>query len=81
MSLSNTFDVQPAQDFLKGLIATLNDYDQFQDGSDRPRMVYTTYPTILTLSFSPSDSSAAQRCKNARPIMQSLYLTPAKLRI
>ncbi|KZT44211.1 hypothetical protein SISSUDRAFT_1013307 [Sistotremastrum suecicum HHB10207 ss-3] len=38
MSLANAFDVQPAQDFLKGLIATLADFDQFQDGNYKPKI-------------------------------------------
>jgi hypothetical protein len=35
MSLANTFDVQPSQEFLRAIITTLADFDQFQDGNDK----------------------------------------------
>jgi len=38
MSLSNTFDIQPSQDFLRAIINTLVDFDQFQDGIDKSRI-------------------------------------------
>jgi len=38
MSLSNTFDIQPSQDFLRAIINTLVDFEQFQDGTDKSRI-------------------------------------------
>lgn len=39
MSLSNLFDIQNAQDLLRGLISTLAEYDQSKEDNYKPKMV------------------------------------------
>ena len=39
MSLSNLFDIQTPPDFLKGVLLTLSEFDQFQDENFKPKMV------------------------------------------
>ncbi|KAF8509561.1 hypothetical protein JB92DRAFT_2814152 [Gautieria morchelliformis] len=38
MSLSNLFDIQTPPDFLRGVIVTLSEFDQFQDENYKPKM-------------------------------------------
>ncbi|KAF8590461.1 hypothetical protein K439DRAFT_1627743 [Ramaria rubella] len=38
MSLSNLFDIQTSQDFLRGTLLTLSEFDQFQDENFKPKM-------------------------------------------
>lgn len=39
MSLSNLFDIPTAVDFLRGVLTTLSEFDQFQDDNFKPKMV------------------------------------------
>jgi len=44
MSLSNTFEIQPSQDFLRAIINTLVDYEQFQEGTDKKIRLFRGRP-------------------------------------
>lgn len=39
MSLSNLIDIPQAQDYLRGLLNTMNEYDQAKEEPDKPKMV------------------------------------------
>ncbi|KAH7889979.1 hypothetical protein F5I97DRAFT_1849067 [Phlebopus sp. FC_14] len=38
MSLSNLLDIPPAQDYLRGLLNTMNEYDQAKEEPDKPKI-------------------------------------------
>ena len=50
MSLSNLFDIQTAPDFLRGVLLTLAEFDQFQDENFKPKMVCYTYCAVGMLN-------------------------------
>jgi hypothetical protein len=39
MSLSNLLDIPQVQDFLRGLLNTMNEYDQAREEPDKPKIV------------------------------------------
>lgn len=39
MSLSNLLDIPQAQDYLRGLLNTMNEYDQAKEEPDKPKIV------------------------------------------
>lgn len=48
MSLSNLFEIPQPQDYLRGLLNTMNEYDQAKEEPDKPKIVFsslTLWPT------------------------------------
>lgn len=44
MSLSNLLDIPQAQDYLRGLLNTMNEYDQAKEEPDKPKIVRLLLP-------------------------------------
>ena len=42
MSLSNLLDIPQAHDYLRGLLNTMNEYDQAKEEPDKPKYVQTS---------------------------------------
>lgn len=70
MSLSNLFDIPGPQDFLRALLALMQEFDSVPEDTMKPKMVCLTRLAIqsrwfsgefsLTTSFFPPRSRAAQ---------------------
>lgn len=61
MSLSNLFDIPTVVDFLRGVLTTLSEFDQFQDDNFKPKMRFLRFsrpPKRAGMNdFTPSDST------------------------
>lgn len=51
MSLSNLLDIPQVQDFLRGLMNTMNEYDQAREEPDRQPKIVSFY--LITMGRSP----------------------------
>jgi hypothetical protein len=51
MSLSNLLDIPQVQDFLRGLMNTMNEYDQAKEEPDRQPKIVSFYPTTRGCSL------------------------------
>lgn len=49
MSLSNLLDIQQPQDLLRGLLNTLQEYDQSKEDGDKPKMVCIFHSTLFDI--------------------------------
>lgn len=53
MSLANYFDVKEPQDFLRGLLNALMEFDQSKEDGERPKMVSRKASHVFELTNSP----------------------------
>src|ERR1700683_136476 len=76
MSLSNLLDISQPQDFLRGLLNTLAEYDQSKEDSDKPKMVCFS-PIHLPLCFDLYHRSAYSKPKwqNDKPLVAASQTT------
>lgn len=62
MSLSNLFEVKDPHDLLKGLLNTLNEYDQSkdkEDTGDKPKMVRSSLHCNLSSKLGPTSATVS----------------------
>jgi hypothetical protein len=66
MSLSSLLDIPQPQDLLKGLISTLQEYEQSREDSDQPKIVRLQLSTyfIFFANQRPAAHKAAFQDKN-----------------
>lgn len=53
MSLANYFDVKEPQDFLRGLLNALNEFDQAKEEGERTRVVRLVLTLIPCVRLTP----------------------------
>lgn len=76
MSLSNLLDIPQVQDFLRGLMNTMNEYDQAKEEPDRQPKIVSFHPTIVgrsLLTVGPSGYSGP-KSQNGKLLAVSLNI-------